>query len=606
MRLLLCKIGGEKRLINDLVELFKKEYKRLGDNGDKIVLDSYHPKSGLYMRIKKDGRIEKMVIGKERPEKDIDLYKWFRDRDYYSILIDMNKSVDTKKKIHSCNYFTLFMKKDIFPEVGENAISRSEFEERVNQYFDILAENGKKSTDKKLNELMEYISEKTDISEIENKKNYILSNIDALIEEIKSEEFEGYVSMFFDADISIYEHECRKYLISRIFNKNTFNEKFGSEIMGLSNYNMGSNDKKPYLELKTTRYKVPYRVTVEDAILTKKFFDWLGYQEDRELLIPFDYDFKGKAESSKSNKVFNSCYYLYFTKGKEIVIEDFEYLPSYNPKIDFRIPNVLQVGKSEDNVYYTEDDKACKTRIELEGHTNRLFFNGRLINGYFQEPKIKTGAFSKNLQNILLISRKAFHSFFRKASDIDLLGIIDKVSMAIIKEHLKNGERYKAAWAYNLRLGFFEYYSIKGGEQMGNKIKELMHNIGNKISSKEAVFCESDEEFYFTAGQLAYFLLSKSESQKKNFDMAEPFLRTKSGTEIKKQLNYIFDRYKHAIRMNDISFKNAMGMVQGYETNRSYRDYEDIFIAGLMTKNILYKAYEDENKKEVKQNEDEK
>lgn len=594
-------------MINDLIKLFKNAYDSFGD---KIVLDSYHPKSGLYIRINKDGRIGKMVIGKERPEKDMDLYKWFRDREYYSAVIAPNKCLDVPaKKIFSNNYLTFFMKKDIFPDVGENALSRSEFEERVNQYFDILAENGKKSTDKKLNGLMEYIPEKTDISEIESKRKYILSNIDSLIEEIKSEDFEGYVSLFFDADISMYEHECRRYLISRIFNKNTFNEKFGSEIMGLSNYNMGSNDKKPYLELKTTKYKVPYRVTVEDAILTKKLFDWLENQFKRsnELYISYDFDFTRSAPGINEVESGKACFYLYLGYfNNQFTIMDFEYLPSYNPKIDFRIPNVLQVGKKEDNVYYPEDDIDCKTRIDLESHTNRIFFNGKLVNGYFKEPRIKSGVFSKNLQNILLISRKAFHSFFRKAVDGDLFGIIDKISMSIVKEHLKNGERYKAAWAYNLRIGFFEYYSIKGGEQMGDRIKELMNNIGNKISSKEAVFCENDEEFYFTAGQLAYFLLSKSKSQKKNFDMAEPFLRAKSGAEIKKQIYYIFDRYKHAIRMNDISFKNAMCMVQGYKTDGSYREYEDIFIAGFMGENVIFGLDEDENKKEAKQNEDEK
>jgi CRISPR-associated protein Csh1 len=601
---LLSKIGGEKRLINDLVQLFKSAYERLGDN---IILDSYHPKPGLYMKIDKNGKPQKLVIGKERPEGNPDLYKWFRDRDYYSILVDMNKPVDPKKKIHSNNYLTLFIKKDIFPGVGENSLDKSTFEERVKQYFDILAQPEEKNGDKKVKELMEYVPGQTDLTEIESNRDYILDQLDFLIEEIKVEDFEGYVSLFFDEDISIYKYVCRKYLVSRIFNKNTFNEKFGSKIMGLSNYNMGSNDKKPYLELKTTKYKVPYRVTVEDAIMTKKFFDWLGYQEERELLIPYDFNFEGKLESIRNIKVLNNCYYLYFAKGKEITIEDFEYLPHYRSKIDFQILNVLQVGKTEGNVVRLEDDIYPRTRIELEGYTDRYFFNGRLTGGYFQEPKIKTGVFSKNLQNLLLISRKAFHSFFRKAIDEDLYSIIDKVSMAIVKEHLRNGEAYKAAWAYNLRIGFLDYYSIKGGEKMGDRLKGLMERLDNKISSKETVFCENDEEFYFTAGQLAYFILSKSEAKKKNFDMAEPFLRAKGSSEIKKQLNYMFDRYKHAIRLYDTSFKNAMSMIRAYDTEGSYKEYEDTFIAGLMARNMFYKSSENETEKEeVKKNEDDK
>ncbi len=142
---------------------------------------------------------------------------------------------------------------------------------------------------------------------------------------------------------------------------------------------------------------------------------------------------------------------------------------------------------------------------------------------------------------------------------------------------------------------------------MGDRLRGLMEGLENKISSKEAVFCENDEEFYFTAGQLAYFILSKSEAKKKNFDMAEPFLRAKGSSEIKKQLNYMFDRYKHAIRLYDTSFKNAMSMVRAYDAKGSYKEYEDIFIAGLMARNMFYKSSENGmEKEEVKKNEDDK
>lgn len=583
-------------MINDLVQLFKKAYEK---NGDKIILDRYRPKNGLYIRINKDGRFDKTAIGKDVQEDD--LYKWFRDRDYYSILLAMNKSVDPKKKIHSNNYLTLFMKKNIFPAVGEEAITRSEFTERVIEYYQILEAPEKKYSDKKTKELMENINIHTDKEVIERNKNYILENLDEIIEIIKSENFDGYVSLFFDEDLAVYERECKKYMVPKIFNKNDFNIAVGDKIWGLSNYNMGSNSKKPYLELKTTKFKVPYRTTVEDAVLTKKFFDWLNYQPERELLIPEDYDFERQIESAKNNKHGNACYYIYVSKGQEVTIEDFEYLPRYNKEIDFKVLNVLQLGKWENDKLHLIDDEYFTNRDELELYTNLQFFNKRLISSYFQEPKIKAGEFSKIMQNLLMVSRKAFHSFFRKAVEEDLKSFIEDIGMEIIKEQIRyGGNRTKAAFSYNLWAGFLDYYSIKGGEQMADRIKGLLDSISTKITSGEIISCESDDEFYFTAGQLAYFILDKSEADKKSFDMAEPFLRARSDVEIKKQLKYALDRYTHAIDMHNIKFKNALSMVLGYKAEGNYKDYEDIFIAGLLAKNIFYEKREkkSDNKKE--------
>jgi hypothetical protein len=56
--------------------------------------------------------------------------------------------------------------------------------------------------------------------------------------------------------------------------------------------------------------------------------------------------------------------------------------------------------------------------------------------------------------------------------------------------------------------------------------------------------------------------------------------------DIKKELLYYFDRYKHAISFDDKRFNKALSMVQGYEAKYN-KNKEDIFICGLLTKNIF-------------------
>ena len=137
-----------EKVVNDLLALFKKAYK---EKGDKIVFDYYKPKEGLYIRINKDGSRDYLVIQSDTFEDE--LYTWFKIRDYYSILLEMNKSIDPKKKIHSNNYYTIFLKKDIFPGIGKNALTTSDFNVHVNNYFDIL-ENIETKKDKNIEALL--------------------------------------------------------------------------------------------------------------------------------------------------------------------------------------------------------------------------------------------------------------------------------------------------------------------------------------------------------------------------------------------------------------------------------------------------------------------
>ena len=102
------------------------------------------------------------------------------------------------------------------------------------------------------------------------------------------------------------------------------------------------------------------------------------------------------------------------------------------------------------------------------------------------------------------------------------------------------------------------------------------------------MYCENDDEFFFLSGQLAYYLLFQSEADKKTHGLVEPFLRSKTAQNLKKQLAFVYDSYKHAILFENKKFNNAMSAVQGYSTENDFRSNQDMFLAGLMTKNIFY------------------
>ena len=596
-------------MLKDLIKIFEKSYKKYGD---KIILDRYELKPGLYMKIEKSGKFndQNMMIVKKRDKKikniyktqedeyinkNIELYRWFKHRDYYSNLLDMNKPIDPKKKIHSNNYLTFFIKKETFLE-----LSSVNLKERIKIYFDILSNFKKKYSDKKSKILLENINTVVDKEKLNKNKLFLIQNLKLLTEEIKkkSKEFKNYIKIFFDneQELDFYRNEYNKYLIPRIFNKNDFNEIIHNKIFGLSNSNMGMNSKKPFLELKSMKCRVPYRITIKNALFLKIFFDWLNFQSQFMLLIPDDFRFNQEL-SNHVDLEMQPCHYLHLIKGKEVVINDYEFLPGFSQRIKFNLQNVLLMEEGEDKNRYILDNREINKLSELEKEKDTYFFNGKLKYNYYSDPKIETGRLSKNMVNLLIISKGTFHDYFWKGNSKNIRGIIDKISIEIIKEQIRNIkyaknklEYYvrfkKATKAYNLRISLLNYFNL-GGKEMAGKIKETIGKMKDKISLDDYVDCDTDDEFYFISGQLAYYILSQSEKSNKNHDLVEPFLRAKDGERIKKELKYFYIRYKHAIPLNYRKYNNAFSMVLAYQC-KSEKKLEDMFLAGFLAKNVFY------------------
>jgi CRISPR-associated protein Csh1 len=100
-------------MIYDVLEVFKKEYEK---KGDKLILDNYQLKDGIYLRINdKTNTCEVFVKSSKKSQKrwqnetehyfkntqgelQNQEYDWFRQRDYFSNVIDTGKAFDAPKK----------------------------------------------------------------------------------------------------------------------------------------------------------------------------------------------------------------------------------------------------------------------------------------------------------------------------------------------------------------------------------------------------------------------------------------------------------------------------------------------------------------------------
>ena len=563
-------------MIYDILEVFKKEYEKSGDN---LILGSYSLKDGLYVKINRDNSLEffeskKKIFTNLNSIQNNEALDWFKQNDYYSSYINSNKSL-FDKKIHNINYLSYFFKL-------ENA---DHVKDKIDEHFNVLLDF-KKFKDKKDKEVLESYQDrlksedrKKDILE----KCEILKNcFDEIIEVANSKEIKNYIKIYFEEDLKTYKKESEIYLSLKIFNDSSYNQKIKDSIFGLSNSNMGLNSKKPFLENKTRKFSAPFLLTNEDALLLKKFFDWLKiqpYNQDRTL--DEEHFFLQKHSSND-----------------EAEITDFDYIPTKKDDINKYFPAIYVRNHLllENKDKKLTSDYEIKELWQLEDKVDELFYNGQLKYNYYKDNKdIKVSDFlSKELQSILFITKFSMLNYFKKYDDREFLNIIKKYGTQFVINHYMNEREFKAKETMNLKL------SIQG-ETMD--IKQELENLRTILEDEEYKQLSKDE-YLFLAGQWAAYLLSLSRADNKNktLALAEQYFKAKYISKIQSILNNDLEKFKHELRLSNSWALKAVAFLKAYEDDSKLSDKEkDRFLVGFMAKNTFYEKRKKEEDKETKE-----
>ncbi len=564
-------------MVYDILKVFKQEYQK---NGDALILGSYNLKDGLYAKINKDKSIEYFIsktIKNEKYFSDLDgnlhdnMYDWFKQRDYYSNVVETAKSYDAPaKSIHNNNYYTLFMKANKFYEVDKKHI-------RDKLYLTVLnfkKFNGKKDIEiiKKYSPIIKKFSRKRDIIK---KYNILIELLENISKKAHDLEIKNYIKIFFDESIDDYKKESEIYLSLKVFNDNKYNQKIKSEIFGLSNSNMGLNSKKPFLENKNRKLHIPFIIKNEDALMLKKFFDWLKvqpYNQDRYL----DED------------------HFFIQKGSdndEAIIKEFDYIP-------FKIDTIKKSFKSiyvknylnvKDKNGHLVEDYEIKELWQLEKQVDELFYNGQLKFNYFKDEKdIKISDFlSKQLQSILYITKFSMLNYFKKYDDSSFYVNIEKYGTNFIINHLLSDRELRAKKAMNLKIALENQRS-----KCAMDIKNMQSKMNKNLTTNNYNSIE-ETEFFYLCGQVVKYLLNQSEAHEKKADMLEPYFRANNSQKLKKHIEQTYFKYKHKINLNHIKFNNAISLIMAFEENIKLSNGMDYFLIGALSENIFYMKKEE-------------
>lgn len=574
------------------MEIFSQELestKDLTGDADRLILDEYIPADGDYLIVGKDGTIEGCSLKLDKKTRtieqypvDTELYEKICFYDYHSKLVSMDKPQDPKKVIHSNNYMSFWVKWDSL----DNGKLDSE---AIDRYFNVLKEPEKKYTSPKDRSLYEYIKEQIgeiNQEKLEENRKWIKDNVftlDNLGLDLKKK---NYLKIYFENERDVYVNEEKRYLTVKIFNSNDYNLEISGQILGLPNDNMGLNSKKPFLRNKTRKNEVPYLITPEEAMLQKKFFDYLMNKANAgKTDIYFDHNKRsinalGRGEMPDRDF---SGFFLSIQKGKELEIHHQDTIVDYKYFLQkpFTYKNVLGV-RDERDLYRKYKDKK-----ELQGLINDILFNKWLAGNYFSlEENISADSVTK--RNILW-SRGAIFAWLYKGNEVGIESVLKTVSFNMINNSILNGWLTKAKDQVNLMCSLDDYFR---GDNMTDKYSVIRTKLREKINCNEDCVIESNEEYFYAVGQLVNYFISLSKTKEKTHSLANPFFHAIDNKVIKMKLGQFFMKYNYQIGTNRTRFNRMYAMVLAYEAQDKI-NREDIMV-GYLSDSLIYEKKSEE------------
>ena len=373
---------------------------------------------------------------------------------------------------------------------------------------------------------------------------------------IAKKEVSNYVKLFFDEDVERYQNEAQIYFALKIYNKIETIHLIDNDIYGLSDFNMGLNQKKPYLEHKTKFPNLPFLVKKEDIFQIKELFDYLHTQNK---IIKFDSnDFKIIVTKQSNND--------------QAEIIDFDIL---SKKDDFEKVVIENFTLAKENGDYL-NELVFRDRDKFLGYLNEILYQNTIFNNLYDKVYNKL---DNQLQNLIYLTRDLIKNY-QKGDNYSLEILIKKFGFEFIKYQLKQGNILKAKKILNLII------SLKGLEM---NIDEKLNEIEKIIKNPTTL---NSENFYILSGQIIKYLLDKSKKSDKRADMIEPFLRVNNAKKLKKEIEGLFFKYKHEIYLNSPKFNNALALVMAYENDEKIK--KDKVLVGILTENIFYRKKDNE------------
>lgn len=590
----------------DLIQTFKQIFK-----DDKVVLDSYKMDAGYYYLAKKDGTLQRLIVNRDNDSDDYELYKYLKVRDFYSKCLN-NKPINSgykeviknvtysmkNKQIHSNNAYTLFFKNTSVDGLCidcNDSFSYGIFEKGINQYYKSLEKLGSSKKEKIL------LSEFYNKGELENAKNRMRDAFSLVYSDFMKEKKtkETWIKIFLEEDYNEYLRVANIYLTLKLFNKNDKNMNINGKIYGMNNYNYALDSKKPYLELKSTPYKIGSMISKENISILNNIYKWLYSNgiSTALLKIPVGWNFMGTA-TEKEDILNKNIYLIKVANNKGVArIDDFQYVTNFSTKIepDFIIKDVIRkVG----------NDFTLQNIYELEFYTSNIWIakNNKLCKNYLKESyydfesNISKSSVIPNWKKDFLREYTAmFFDFFQKRDETNFIRNLDKLGIHLIENTIidelkainKNNRMnpFNSINTMNLWIAYKKYFCKEGEVDEEMKINNIQEECLKIFQENKEI--QTDEQYYFFAGQIAFYFLTRNKGEKLTQDMTSPFIRAGNLKKLRDELRILYQKYNYDIKLLDSKFNNIFSQLLLHEPETYVKDNKDLILAGMLSSNMF-------------------
>lgn len=584
------------------------------------------PEEGIHIQIELD-ESGKLIDHKYAfYKKGFEITKFLKDclnKQIHTISISTNKLFDPKKKIHSCSPFCIAFK-PLKRSQSSNKLIIDEVQESIDNYFRAAQTYCEQENHIKWTKLFHRYS-----------TDHLVSMVRKIIDKVTEEQTaqdkrfkisDNYYVNIYLSNVTAEEYESvhQKYLAPKVFNKEEFNIQIGNDVYGVSDYLTGYNVKKPFLQHQSATFDINTRFNENDAMVLYKFSQ---LQKNRLLPNPLPIFIEKEELNDPIVKIFNreggkiryseiikevyererdlGNYYLLNFSGSSV--RDFDFVSSFCYKFEypiiikdlFNIKNGVQ--KKIADIFSFEDDIVSiifdhKLVQKIKDEIPRL--------KYFDDIEYNPKYIRAAIYQLVIKYRKAFYDYIYKSKrealnsrifhDIMQTGILDNLKEDKY-ENNHHTKEYQIKEKLNIWFSLYEFFDQqknKNGEKtMAEKITQLQQRM-QEISSSEDQHVKNDEEFAYAAGQVIYYLLSRSMAAEKSHALLEPFLQKVDSTQFKMAISRIFNQYKHDIKFYKGRFEKLMAEVLSFEIEKSLKDLMPMILAGYFAENVIYKKAE--------------
>ena len=269
----------------------------------------------------------------------------------------------------------------------------------------------------------------------------------------------------------------------------------------------------------------------------------------------------------------------------EAAIEQMDRITNYRQKLakPFIVRNVT--GVSTEKLKYPLYAKYTNLK-EVSEMIDTIYFSKYLGNQYFTEPKDIAGLTGKR-KMLLLLGRNALFNWFYKGNEKTIRSLWDRLSWQLIQASVEEENMIAVNHQFNVWIGVKEYFE-GGNGKMADIMIAVRESIRSKINAESELYqsIERDEEYYYAAGQLVAFFLSRSRTKKRNHSSFNAFLNYKNDKLLKEKLEILFKKYNYDIEAKSKRFNHLYNMVLSYQPEGAV--LKNYMTAGYISYNLIY------------------